>query len=86
MATPAQQSYLASPTNASDEMDITTFFKKISFFVQFIPKENVLIIGRGINVQIRKDGNNEFCIHNSPNRNGEYLTHFFTREQALKNS
>ena len=34
-----------------------------------------------MNVQIGKDKNNKFYLHNLPNRNGEYLTDF-----SLKNS
>ena len=43
-----------SPTNASDETDIITFYKEHSFLVRYIPKHNVLI---DMNAQISKDEN-----------------------------
>ena len=39
-----------SPTHASDETNITTFFNELSFLVQSIPKHMVLIISRDVNV------------------------------------
>ena len=45
-----------------------------------ISKHSVQIIGRETNAQIGKDKTTEFCLHNSLNRNGEYLTDF-----SLKN-
>ena len=65
-----------SPTNASDETDIITFYNKLSSLVQHIPKHNTLIISGDMNAQKAKDENNKFCLHNSSNRNGEYLTDF----------
>ena len=41
-----------SPTNASDETDITTFYNELSSLVGHIPKHNVLIIGRDMNAHI----------------------------------
>ena len=58
----------SSPTNASDETDLITFYKDISSLVRSIPKHNVVIIC--------KDKNNKYCLHNSSNRNGEHLTEF----------
>ena len=78
MATPAQQSSL---TNASNEMDITTFYKELSFLVLHIPKHNFLTICGNINTQIGRQGNNEHCLQNSPNKNSEYLADF-----SLENS
>ena len=59
-----------SPTNASEESDITTS----PYFTN--SQHNVLIIGGDMNSQIHKDENKEFCLQNSPNRNGEYLEDF----------
>ena len=50
-----------NPNNASDEMDITTFYNKLFSFVQYIPKHNFLIISSDMNAKIGKDENNEFC-------------------------
>ena len=58
---------LYSPTNASDEMEITTF-------IWLIPKHNVLVIGGDINVHIDKDRNNKFCLNNATNKNGNFLS------------
>ena len=41
-----------------------------------IPKHSVLIIGGDMNAQIDKDENYKFWLHNSSNRNGDYLTDF----------
>ena len=65
-----------SYTDASDETDTITFYNDLFYFVRHIPKHNVLIIGRHMNAQIGKDGNNKFGVHNLPNRNGEYLADF----------
>ena len=64
----------------SDEMDLITFYNKLSTLVHSISKHNVLIIGGDMNAQITKDENNKFCLHNLSNKNGEYLTYF-----SLKN-
>ena len=65
-----------SPTNSSDEMDITTFWYKLYSLAEHIPKHNVLIIGGDMNAQIGKDKNNKFCLHNLAKRNSEYLIDF----------
>ena len=62
-----------SLTNARKESDTKTFYKELSSFAQHIPKHNAPIIGEDMNAQICKDGNNKFCLHNLPNKNGEYL-------------
>ena len=41
-----------------------------------IPKHNVLVIGRDMNTQIGKNGNNRYSLHNISNRNGQHLTEF----------
>ena len=63
-------------TNASNETGITTFYNGLSSLEWHIPKHNVLIIGRDMNAQIGKDGNNKFCSHNMLKRNGPYLEDF----------
>ena len=63
------------PTNASDETDIITY-NKTSSLVQHILKHNVVIISGNMNADIGKDRNNKFCLYDSPNRNGEYLSNF----------
>ena len=35
-----------------------------------------MIIGGDMNAKIGKDGNEKFCLHNLPNKNGEYLADF----------
>ena len=64
-----------SPTNASDEKDLITFYNELSSLVRSIPK-HILIISGDMNVQIGKDENNKFCLHNLSNRKGEHLTEF----------
>ena len=65
-----------SPTNASDKTNVTTFYTKLSLLVWYIPIRKVLIVGVDMNSFIGKDGNNKFCLHNSPNKNGEYQADF----------
>ena len=51
-----------SPTNASDEMDITTCYYNLSSFAQHISKHNVVIINREMNAQIGKERNGKYLI------------------------
>ena len=45
-----------SSNNASDKMDIITFYNELSSLVQHIPKCNILIIGGDMNIHVGKDG------------------------------
>ena len=65
-----------SPTNGNDETDLNTFYNELSSLIGSIHRHHVLIIGGDMNSQIGKNKNNEFCIHNSSNRNGEHLKDF----------
>ena len=76
-----------SPTNVSNETDLTIFYNELSFLVHIIPKHNILIIGGDMNAQIHKDQNNKFCLHNSSNRNVEHLRDFsFESRQTCLNT
>ena len=48
----------------------------------YIYIQNVLIIGRDMNAQTSNEENNEFSLHNLPNRNGRISHKFFTWEQS----
>ena len=63
-----------SPTNASDEKDLDTFYNERFSLVRNIPKYNVQ--RRGHNAQIGKNKTNKFNLHSSSNRNEEHLTDF----------
>ena len=63
-----------SPTNVSEETELVAFHNEQSSLVRSIPKYNVLVIGRGMNAQIGKNGNNKYSLHNTSNRNGQHLT------------
>ena len=65
---------ILSGGNASDKMDLITFYNKLSFLVHSIPKHNILIIDVDMNTQIIKNENNKFSQHNLSNRNGEHQT------------
>ena len=65
-----------SPTNVSEEIELVAFYDKLSSLVHSIPKHSVLVIGRDMNAQIRKNGNNKYSLRNSSNRNGQHLTYF----------
>ena len=64
-----------SPTNASDEIDLDTYYE-LSSLVRSVLKHNVLIIGGDMDAQIGKNINNKFNLHNSSNRNRENLMDF----------
>ena len=72
-----------SPTNVSDETDITKFYNELFSPCRQIPKHNVLVVRGDMNVQIGKNENNKYCLHNIPNRNGELLAGF-SLENRLK--
>ena len=65
-----------SPTNVSEETELIAFYDELSSLVCSILKHNVLVIGRDMNVQIRKNRNHKFSLYNSSNRNGQHLTDF----------
>ena len=65
-----------SPTNVSEETELYAFYDELSSLVRSIPKHNLLAIGRDINAQIRKNGNNRYSQHNTSNRNGQHLRGF----------
>ena len=65
-----------SPTNVSEETELVTFYDELSSLVRSIPKHNMLVIGGDLNAQIGKNGNNKYRLHNTSNRNGQYLTDF----------
>ena len=46
-------------------------------------KHNVLIIGGDMNAQTDNDETNKFCLHNSLNKNGEYLTDFSLENRVI---
>ena len=66
-----------SPTNASDETDITTFYNELFSIIHHIPKHNIQIISADMNALISKSENNKFCLYNFPNKNGKYLAEFY---------
>ena len=65
-----------SPTNVSEETELISFYGELSSLVRSIPKHNVLVIGVDMNVQIVKNGNNKYSLHNTSNSNGQHLTDF----------
>ena len=68
--------YCNSPTNVGEETEQVAFYDELSFLVRSIPKHNMLLIGGDMNAQIGKNGNNKCSLHNTSNRNGQYLTDF----------
>ena len=50
-----------SPSNASDETEIITFYNDLSSLIRRILKHNLQIIGGDMNAQIGKDENNKLC-------------------------
>ena len=68
-----------SPTNVSKETDLIAFYNKLSSLVRTIPKHNVIVIGGNMNVQIGKNVNHKFSLHNSSNKWGT-SNRFHTRK------
>ena len=65
-----------SPTNVSEETERVAFYDELSSLVRSIPKHNLLVIGKDMNAQIGKNGNNKYSLHNTSNWNGQHLTEF----------
>ena len=65
-----------SPTNVGEETELVTFYEELSSLVRSIPKHNLLVIGGDMNAQIGKNRNNKYSLHNTSNRNGQYLIDF----------
>ena len=65
-----------SATNVSEETGLIAFYNGLSSLVRSIPKHNVLVIGRDMNVKIGKNVNHKSSLHNSSNKNGEHITDF----------
>ena len=65
-----------SPTNVSEETELVAFYDGLFSLARSIPKHNLLVIGRDMNAQIGKNGNNIYSLHNASNKNGQHLTDF----------
>ena len=65
-----------SPTNVSDEDDVSEFYNNMSSFTRYVPKHNVLIIAGDFNAHLGIDHYNTFVYHTETNRNGYLLNHF----------
>ena len=70
-----------SPTNVSEETELVAFYDELSSLVRSIPKHNGLVIGRDMNAQIGKNGNNKYSLHKTSNRNVQYLTDFMIEKR-----
>ena len=70
-----------SPTNASDETNLDTFYTKLPSLVCSIPKHSILIIGEDMNAQIDKNVINKFSVHNLSNKWKHLMD--FTLENGL---
>ena len=72
-----------SPTNVSEETELTAFYDELSSLVCSTPKYNILVIGGDMNALIGKSGNYKFSPHNSSNRNGQHLTDFTIENRLI---
>ena len=68
--------YCYSPTNISDESNVTEFYNNKSSFTRYVPKHNLLIIVGDFNAQLGIDNDNKYSYHTETNRNGYILDHF----------
>ena len=71
-------------TNANDETDIITFYNRRPSLVQYIPKDNVLIISGDMNIHKGKEKNYKYCLQNLLKKNGEYLADCSLKNIKLK--
>ena len=67
-----------SPTNGSEETELFALNDELSSLVRSILIHNVFVIGGDMNVQIGKNVNPKFSLHNSSNRNGQHLENRLT--------
>ena len=72
-----------SPTNVSEETELVAIYDELSSLVRSIPKHNMLVIGGDMNAQIGKNRNNKYSLHNTSNRNGQYLTDFMIENRLI---
>ena len=70
-----------SPTNVSEETELVAFYEELFSLVRSIPKHNVVVIGEDMKAQIGKNGNNEYSLHYTSNRNGLHLTEFMMKNR-----
>ena len=62
--------------NGNPRATLITFYNELSSLVRSILKHNILVIGRDMNTQIKKNRNHKYSLHNSSNGNGQHLTDF----------
>ena len=73
--------------NASDEMNITSFYSTLSSLVRHIPIYSVQIIMNDLMGKGKKKKKKKFCWHNLSKWNGEYQGDFWVENrQAYLNS
>ena len=71
-----------SPTNISEEEEVSLFYQELSSLVRQVPKHNVLIIGGDMNSQIGRNDDHKFAFHMSTNRNGLISCRFYNRKRT----
>ena len=62
-----------SPTNCSEETEVSTFYKQLFQLIKQITKYRILLIGADMNAKIGSNECEGDSYHDSTNRNGEYL-------------
>jgi len=66
-----------SPTNCSDEDDISGFYRDLADTISNIPSHNLVLLCGDFNAQLGND-DFRFSFHDSTNRNGSHLQDFIT--------
>ena len=69
-----------SPTNISEEEDVTDFYRELSNFNRLLSKHNIVIIAGDFNAHLGLVENNKFTFHNITNRNGDHLEDFISEK------
>ena len=71
-----------SPTNVSEEEDVTDFYRELSNFNRLLSKHNIVIIAGDFNAHLGLVENNKFTFHNITNRNGDHLEVFISEKKT----
>ena len=73
-----------SPTNCSEETEVSTFYDQLSQLIKQIPKHHILLIGGDMNAKIGSNECEGDSYHDSTNRNGEYLLDLLTQNPPAR--
>ena len=65
-----------SPTNVSEESEVSEFYDELSSLVRAVPKHSFMVIGGDFNAQLGTSAEIQHTYHTQNNRNGDYFEQF----------